>query len=82
MGLNFVECRYYTNFKWTYFHTAGGYGNMVRHAGSPICIAYTDVTLTWSEVKVKVTDLKFRKLHFSMSTSSGILAWHSQLMAG
>jgi len=46
MGLNFVECRYYTNFKWTYFHTAGGYGNMVRHAGSPICIAYTDVTLT------------------------------------
>ena len=44
-------------------------------------IAHTDVTLTWSKVKVKVTDLlKFRKLQFSTSTSSAILAWHSQLM--
>ena len=31
--------------------------------------------------KVKVNDLlKFRKLHFSTSTSSAILAWRSQLM--
>jgi len=53
--------------------------HMVRHASSPICIAHTDVTLTRS--KVKVTDLlKFRKLHFSISTSSTILAWRSQLM--
>jgi len=66
-----VKCRYYTNFKWPYFHTAGGYGHMVRHAGGPICIAHTDVTLTWS--KVKVTDLlHFRKLHFSTSTCSAI----------
>jgi len=39
------------------------YDHMVGHAGarSSICIAHTDVTLTWS--KVKVTDLlKFRKL--------------------
>jgi len=47
----------------------------------PICIAHTDVTLTWPKVKVKVTDLpKFWKLHFSMSSSSAVLAWHSQLM--
>jgi len=37
--------------------------------------------LTWSKVKVKVIDLlKFRKLHFSTSTSSAILAWRSQVM--
>ena len=59
----FVECRYYTNFKWPYFRTAGGYGHMVGHTGSSIHIAHTDVTLTWS--KVKVTDLlSFRKVHF------------------
>jgi len=75
---NFVECRYYTNFKWPCFRTAGGYGQMVGHTGSPMRIADTDVTLTWS--KVKVTDLKFRKLRVSTSTSSTILAWHSQLM--
>jgi len=42
-----------------YFRTAGGYCHMVGHA----CIAHTDVTLTWSMVKVKVTvtDLKFWK---------------------
>jgi len=33
--------RYHTNFKWPYFRTAGGYGHMVGHAGSPICIAHT-----------------------------------------
>jgi len=52
---------------------------MVGLVGSPICIAHTDVTLTLS--KVKVNDLpKFRKLHFSTSTSSAILAWRSQPM--
>jgi len=49
----FAKCRYYTNFKWPHFCTAGCYGDMVRHAGSPICIAHTDVTLTWSKAKVK-----------------------------
>jgi len=39
---SFAECRYYTNFKWPYFCTAGGYGHMVGYA---ICIAHTDVTL-------------------------------------
>jgi len=36
------------NFKWPYFRrpTAGGYGHMVGHTGTPICIAHTDVTLT------------------------------------
>jgi len=58
-----VECCYYMNFKWPYFHTAGGYGHMVGHAGSPICIAHTDVTLTSSKVEV-IDLLKFRKLHF------------------
>jgi len=54
---------------------------MVGQVGSPISIAHTDVTLTWSNVKVKVTDfLKFRKLHFSTSTSSAISAWGSQRM--
>jgi len=43
---NFVDYRYYTNFKLSYFHTTGGYHHMVGHAGSPICIAHTDVTLT------------------------------------
>jgi len=43
---NFAECRYYTNFKWSYFHTTGDYRHMVGHAGSPVCVAHTDVTLT------------------------------------
>jgi len=52
---------------------------MVGPAGSPICIAYADVTLTWS--KVKLTDLlKFRKLLFSTSISSAILACSWKLM--
>jgi len=79
VSLYFAECRYNTNFKWLYFRTAGGYDHMLRHASSAICIVHTDLTSTWS--KVKVTDLlKFWKLHFSTSTSSAILAWHSQLM--
>ena len=51
------------NFKWPYFPAAGGYGHMVGHAGSPICIAHTDVTLTSSKVEV-IDLLKFRKLQF------------------
>ena len=81
MSSNFTECRYYTNFKCPYFRTAGVYDHVVWHAGSPICIGHTDMTLTWSKVKVKVTEfLKFWKLHSVTSTSSAILAWHSQLM--
>jgi len=52
---------------------------MVGHTGSPIRITHTDVTLTWSKVKV-IDLLKFQKLHFSTSTLSAILAWRSQLM--
>jgi len=77
----FAECRYYWDFKWPYFRTAWGYSHMVGQAGSPICIAHTDMTLTWSKVKVKVTDLLiFQKLHSSTSTSFAFLAWCSQLM--
>jgi len=47
---NFAEFRHFTKFKWPYFRTAAGYGRMVGHAGSPICIAHTDMTLTWSKV--------------------------------
>jgi len=44
---------------------------MVQYAGTLICIVSADVTLTRSEVKVKVRGLlKFRKLHFSRSISS------------
>jgi len=54
---DFAECRYDMNFKWPYLRTAGGYSDMVWHADSPICVAHTDLTLTWSNDKVKVTDL-------------------------
>jgi len=41
----------------------------------------TSVTLTRFKVKVKVTELlKLRKLHFSTSISSAVLAWSSKLM--
>ena len=41
----------------------------------------TGVTSTQSKVKVKVTELpKLRKLHFSRSISSAVLAWSSKLM--
>jgi len=40
----------------------------------------TSMTLTWSKVKINVTELlKFRKLHFSRFISSAILAWSSKL---
>jgi len=74
---NFAECWYHTNFKWPYFHTAGGYGHKVGESGSPVCIVHIDVSLTWSKVKVKVTDLKFRKLHCSTSTSSAMHRDHN-----
>jgi len=42
---------------------------------------HTSLTSTRSKIKVKVTELlKFRKLHFSRSISSAILAWSSKLM--
>ena len=42
---------------------------------------HTSMTSTRSKVKVKITELlKFRKLHFSRSISSAILAWSSRLM--
>jgi len=77
---NVAECRYHTDFKWPHSRTAGGYGHTVGHAGCPIHTAHTDVILTWSKVKVMVTDLlKLRELHFSTSTSS--LFWSgAQLM--
>jgi len=60
---NFVECRYFTKFKWPYFGSARGYSQMVGHVGSPTGIVHADVTLTRSKVKVKVTGLlNFRKL--------------------
>ena len=44
---------------------------------------YTDVTLTRSKVKVKVTELpKLRKVHYSKSISSAVFAWSSKVMAG
>jgi len=43
----------------------------------------TSLTWTRSKVKVKVTELpKLRKLHFSTSISSAVLAWSSKLMVG
>ena len=44
-------------------------------------VLHADMTLTRSNVKVKVTGLlKFRKLHYSRSISSAILVWSSKLM--
>jgi len=76
---NFAECRYFMKFKWTYFGTEWGCSHIVGLAGSPSCMVYDDVTLTWCTVKVTRL-LKFRKLHFSRSISSAILAWSSKLM--
>jgi len=43
----------------------------------------TSVTSTRSKVKVKVMELpKLRKVHFSRSISSAILAWSSKLVVG
>ena len=60
---NFAEGRYFTDFKWPYFGTAWYYSHVVGRAGSPSCTVYVDMTLTWSKVKVKVTEhLNFRQL--------------------
>jgi len=76
---NLCGCRYYTNFKASYFR---GYSHTVGHAGSPTCIVHADMTLTRSKVKVKVKVTKLldlQKLHFSRSICSAILAWSSKL---
>jgi len=49
--------------------------------GRPRPDMHTSVTSTWSKVKVMGL-LKFRKLRFSRSISSAILAWSSKLMVG
>jgi len=60
---NFVQYRYLTTFKWPYFGSAWHYSHVVEHVGSPTCTVYVDMTLTWSKVKVKVTEhLNFRQL--------------------
>jgi len=42
---------------------------------------YNSVISTRSKVKIKITELlNFRKLHFSMSISSTILAWSLKLI--
>ena len=47
----------------TYFDTGWCYSHMVGYAGSPTYVAYVDMTLTRSKVKVKVTGLlNFRQL--------------------
>ena len=51
---------------------------------SPTRIVHVDVTLTRSNVKVKVEVtglLQFQKLHFFRSMSCAILAWSSKLTA-
>jgi len=54
---------------------------MPGQACSPTRIVFVDMTLTRS--KVKVTELvKLRKLQFSRSVSSTIIAWSSKLMVG
>jgi len=65
------------------FRYCAGYSQTVGHAGSPMRIVHVGMTLTRSKVKVKVNVtalLKLRKLHFSRSISSAILAWNSKLM--
>jgi len=55
---------------------------VVGYAGSPICAACADMTLTRSNIKVMVTGLlNFRKLHFPKSISSARLPRSSKLMA-
>jgi len=55
--------------------------NLIWYVGRPRPHMRTSVTSTRSKVKVKVTELpKLRKLHFSRSISSAVLAWSSKLM--
>ena len=56
--------------------------DLIWCAGRPPPHMRTSVTLTWSKVKVKVTDLpKLRKLHCSRSIFFAVLARNSKLMA-
>ena len=55
--------------------------HLIWCVGRPRPDVRTSVTSTRSKVKVKVTELpKLRKVHFSRSISSAILAWSSKLM--
>ena len=55
--------------------------DLIWGVGRPRPDMYTGVTSTRS--KVKVTELpKLRKLHFSRSISSAVLAWSAKLMVG
>jgi len=45
---NFAKCLHYSTFRGPYFHITWGYSHMVGYAGSPICIAHVDMTLTQS----------------------------------
>ena len=57
--------------------------HLIWCVGRPRPHMLTSVTSTRSKVKVKVTELpKLRKLHFSRSISSAVLAWSSKLMVG
>ena len=54
--------------------------HLIWCVGRPRPLMRTSVTSTRSKVKVKVTELpKLRKVHFSRSISSAILAWSSKL---
>jgi len=57
--------------------------DLIWCVGRPRPDMRTSVTSIRSKVKVKVTELpKLRKLHFSRSISSAVLAWNSKLMVG
>ena len=54
--------------------------DLIWCVGRPRLDMRTSMTSTRSKVKMRVTELlKFRKLHFSRSISSTILAWSSKL---
>jgi len=69
----------------TYFGTGWRYSHMVGYAGSPTYIACVDMTLTRSNVKVKVTGLlNFRQLAkpcmlaaMTAAPLRGFLVWDS-----
>jgi len=55
--------------------------DLIWCVGRPRLDIRTNMTLTRSKVKIKVTELlKFQKLHFSSSISCAILTWSSYLM--
>jgi len=80
---NFAECRYYTNFKWPYFRTTGGYGDMIGHASTPTVYALRILIWPWPDPRSRSRWLTFwnsANCTFLRLPSSAILAWHSQLM--